>query len=992
MPSRETTGSSPPSPATHIGWLANWARFVRAPEHRQRLQLLAGMLLLGTVPLIVASFILPVRVKSTLTAAGHERLTQVARYLATFTEAEMQRHLDTVRSLARVESLADGIQQHRAGTLDAAGLAAVKRQLSALLQGLSATQYQGLFLGGPDGFLFAGGLRARDDDPYAGLHVRDRRYFTAVRDTLQPVISNPIISKVDNVPIIVVAVPVLDDRGAFAGFVGLSIEIKPLAAMISSQKLGESGYPFAIDREGVLLAHPDAARILRLNLRTLPGATRLAERMLRGETGIEAYESSTGATKLAAFAPVPVAGWSVAASIETAEFDIPAQRIRRILFAMTAACLVIAAGLALAFSLGLDQLNRALTDARASEARFRQFASVTNEAIWDWDLTSGELWWNEGLSTHFGYSPAELRTGLDALQALALPPEQESIRDGLDRCRQTGTWSGEHHLRRRDGTLVYVLHRAVAVRDGQGRILRIIGSMSDISERRAAEKKLQEQAALIDESRDAIMVCSLDQHVLFWSRGAERLYGWSSTEAVGRRVDELLRLDRPAFAEAGRTVFEQGAWVGRLQHSNRLGDALTVDCRWTLLSDEQGRPRSILTIGTDITERTLMEAKFLRAQRLESIGTLAGGISHDLNNLLAPIVMGVGMLNQTARNADDRSIISVIEQSAARAANLVKQVLSFARGIDGAKVSVHLGYVAREVETMIRSTFPKNITLRFDVPKDLWLVTADPTQLGQVLLNLCVNARDALPAGGQLTVTARNVRLDTHFSLLNREITPGPHVLLEVADTGTGIPQDIVDKIFEPFFTTKAPGKGTGLGLSTVIGITRSHGGTINVYTEPGKGSVFKVYLPAAHDATEAPAAETIAAPARGQGELILVVDDEDMIRTVTQGTLESSGYQVLVAADGAEAFALYHQHRHQIALVLTDMMMPVMDGHALIGALRRINPGVRLVAASGLNDNNNQIKAAQDQIQFFLCKPYTATALLTTIRDALASPPPGIV
>ncbi|CAM9922845.1 unnamed protein product, partial [Phaeothamnion confervicola] len=877
---------------------APWRKFLRAPQQRLGRKLLVGVLLLGTVPLIVASFILPRRVKSTLTAAGHERLIQVAQDLAAFTGSEMQRHVDTVNSLTRVEALSDGLQRHRTGTLDAAGLAAVNRQIAALVQGLGANQYQGLFLCGADGFIFAGVLRSGETAPYAGLDVRDRHYFQQARDTLKPVISDPIISKVAHVPIIVVAVPVLDARGALVGLVGLSIEIGPLAALISDRKLGKTGYPFAIDRQGILLAHPDPDRMLRLNLRDQPGTARLAERMRRGESGIEAYVSSRGDAKLAAFSPVPVTGWSIAASLETAEFEIPGQRLRLIIFAMIGACLVIALGIGFTFTFGLDQLNRALADARASEARFRLFASVANEAIWDWNLDTGELWWNEGLRKYFGHAARDLDKGIGALERMIPPPGDERIRQGLADCRRDGAWAGEHHLRRGDGTLAYVLHRAVAVRDPEGRAIRIIGSMTDISGRRASEEKLAEQAALIDQARDAIMVCDLDNTVRFWNRGAETLYGWTSAEAVGRRLDDLLNIEAATFVEAGRAVLEQGAWFGHLQKANRAGAWLTVDCRWTLLGDAQGRPRSILAINTDITERKLMEAKFLRAQRLESIGTLAGGISHDLNNLLSPIVMGVGILNQTMRSADDRATLQFMEQSAARAASLVKQVLSFARGIDGAKVSVHLGYVAREVEAMVRSTFPKNITLHFDVPKELWLVLADPTQLDQVLLNLCVNARDAMPQGGRLTVKARNVQLDGHFTLLNREITAGPHVVLEVADTGTGIPREIVDKIFEPFFTTKAPGKGTGLGLSTVIGIIRSHGGTVNVYSEPDKGSVFKVYLPATQ--VEATGAEPAPAPppARGDGELILVVDDEALILGVARRTLGSSGYKVLVAAN----------------------------------------------------------------------------------------------
>jgi|GEM_PF-4848243 len=946
------------------------------------------VLLLGTLPLAIASIVLPLRVQSTLESAGHERLIQVSRDVATSINTEMQRHLDTVNSLARVEPLVHGILRHRDGSLDAPGLAAVNRQIGALLQGLAANQYQGLFLCDADGFLFAGVLRSGEATAYDHLDIRDRRYYEQARDTLKPVISDPMFSKVGNVPIVVVAVPVLDGGGEFSGLVGLAIELRPLSDAINRQKFGETGHPFVIDRQGLILTHPDPARVLSENIRDRPNAGRLADRMLRGETGIERSLIAGGTGELAAFSPVPVTGWSVGASIETAEFGIPAQRLRRIIFAMIGACLVIALGVAIACSLGIEQLNLALSDTRASEARFRLFASVATEAIWEWDLETRRLWSNGGLRNILGYVPHELKDGDDFVDRLVPASDRERIRQALGACLQGGTWAGEHHLKRQDGTLAYVLHRAAPVRNPAGRTTRIIGSITDISSRRNSEEKLAEQAALIDQTHDGIVVCDLDSVVRFWNRGAEQLYGWSANEARGQRLDELLNIDPGSFSEASRTVLEQGAWFGDQQRAGRNSAWLTVDCRWTLLRDEEGRPRSILTTDTDITERKQMEAKFLRAQRLESIGTLAGGISHDLNNMLAPIIMGVGMLKQSIRNRDELSLVHCIEQSATRATHLVKQVLSFARGVDGAMVSVHLGYVAREVETMIRSTFPRNITIRFDVPKDLALVMADPTQLDQVLLNLCVNARDAMPQGGLLTVTARNIRLDQPLVERNHDIPPGPYVLLEVADTGTGIPDEIADKIFEPFFTTKAPGKGTGLGLSTVIGIIRSHGGVVNVASEAGKGSVFKIHLPVSSAASPEALPVSTAKPAAGRGELILVADDEASILDVTRRMLESHGYRVLVAADGAEAFAVYHQHQRQIALVLTDMMMPVMDGPALIASLRRLNPHVVVVIASGMNDNPPLDKAAEIQVPHFLNKPYDTQTLLAVIRKALADRP----
>ncbi len=291
----------------------------------------------------------------------------------------------------------------------------------------------------------------------------------------------------------------------------------------------------------------------------------------------------------------------------------------------------------------------------------------------------------------------------------------------------------------------------------------------------------------------------------------------------------------------------------------------------------------------------------------------------------------------------------------------------------------------RDLETIIKDTFPKDIRLEFSIPNDIWTILGDPTQMHQILLNLCVNARDAMPNGGNLTVDVENCVLDEQYAAMNIQAKPGRYVNISVTDSGTGIPPRIVDKIFEPFFTTKDLNKGTGLGLSTVMAIVKSHDGIINVYSEPGKGTTFNVYLPAMEISPEArkEQAEQASLP-RGNGETILVVDDEASILTITSQTLQAFGYRVLTATDGAEAVAVYAQHRNEIAVVLTDMMMPVMDGPATIHALRRINPAIKIIAASGLNDNASVARVSEAGIKHFLTKPYTAGTMLKTIRAIL--------
>jgi nitrogen-specific signal transduction histidine kinase/ActR/RegA family two-component response regulator len=396
---------------------------------------------------------------------------------------------------------------------------------------------------------------------------------------------------------------------------------------------------------------------------------------------------------------------------------------------------------------------------------------------------------------------------------------------------------------------------------------------------------------------------------------------------------------------------------------------------------------------SDQTERKRLEAQFLRAQRMEGIGTLAGGIAHDLNNVLAPILMSIELLKLDLRDKPQMlKTLETIEGSARRGADLVRQVLTFARGLDGQRVAVNVRHLLNDLQQIIRETFPRNIDIKVagGPPSDLWPIAGDPTQLHQVLLNLAVNARDAMPRGGSLAFTAENITIDQQYAATSRDVTAGPYVVLKVADTGVGIPPEIRDRIFEPFFTTKEVGKGTGLGLSTAHAIVKSHGGFVTVYSETGRGTTFKVYLPADPALRSRPSAPEVVDLPRGRGELVLVVDDESSIRDITQRTLEAFGYHVLTASDGAEAVAVFAQHRERIALVLTDMLMPVMDGPAVIMALTRMQPSVRIIAASGLNANDNLAKAVNAGVKDFLPKPYAADTLLRLFREVLDRPPAG--
>lgn len=509
--------------------------------------------------------------------------------------------------------------------------------------------------------------------------------------------------------------------------------------------------------------------------------------------------------------------------------------------------------------------------------------------------------------------------------------------------------------------------------------------LRDITERQRANEQLIEQAALLDQSHEAIIVRNLGGYIRYWSRGAERLYGWTAEEAVGRSSVELhYRKDSSPLIEATRLVLENGEWNGELHHVTKDGREVIVEGHWTLVRDAEGNPKNILAINTDVTEKKKLEANFLRAQRLESIGTLASGIAHDLNNVLSPILMGTQMLQMKLHDDQSLRLLALMQANANRGAEMIKQVLSFSKGISGQRVVLQTKHLIREIVRIAEETFPKSVRIEQKLAEDLWTVSGDATRLHQVLLNLCVNARDAMPQGGSLTIRAENQSLDKLYAQMLKGAAPGNFVVITIADTGVGIPPEYLDRIFDPFFTTKEPGKGTGLGLATVQGIVTSHGGFITVESKLGLGTKFCVYLPANEITDYQKASEAIPTIFPGAGELILLIDDEAAVRETTSATLEAFGYRTMAADNGATALGIFAQHVNEISLVITDLMMPVMDGAATIRALRKINPKIPIIPTSGLADQAKIEELKVFQLNSLLEKPYNAETLLNMVASVL--------
>ena len=626
---------------------------------------------------------------------------------------------------------------------------------------------------------------------------------------------------------------------------------------------------------------------------------------------------------------------------------------------------------------------RDITDRKRNEARFRRLVDSNVQGVFFWNNKGEITGANDAFLSLLHYTREDLTAGRIGWAAITPPEYAELDRRALEETAFTGACTAyEKEFLRKDGSRVATLIGAATFEDNRSEG---VAFALDLTERRRAAGQIAEQAALLDEARDGILVRDLDGTLLSWNKGAERIYGWTRQEILRRNVCDFHISDPNEFYRLNKVLLEKGEWQGESRHNTKDGRTIIVEGRWTLIRDDEGRPKSVLVINSDITEKKNIEAQFMRAQRMESIGTLAGGVAHDLNNILAPIMMAIEILKSTSDDPQARSILETIEVSARRGADIVRQVLSFARGLAGTRVEIQPRHLLMDIESIIKNTFPKNIRMRFSIPSDLSAILGDPTQVHQILLNLCVNARDAMPNGGSLTIAVEDCQLDENHTAMTFKSKAGSYIHICITDSGTGIPPNIIERIFEPFFTTKDIEKGTGLGLSTVIAIIKSHDGNISVSSEPGNGTTFDVYLPSTAMSSEARKErdDEMSMP-MGNGETVLVIDDEAAILTIAMQTLQAFGYSVLTASDGAEALAIYAQHRHKIDVVLTDMSMPVMDGAATIIALLRINPAVKIVAASGLGSDAGMASGAEPRVKHFLAKPFTAATLLKVMRAIL--------
>ncbi len=650
----------------------------------------------------------------------------------------------------------------------------------------------------------------------------------------------------------------------------------------------------------------------------------------------------------------------------------------------------------------ITERKRAERALRQSEERFRELAENIQKVFWmtDKDMTQ-ILYVNPAYEKIWGRSCRSLYERPMSF-AEAVLPEDRCHLDAMFQHQSLGEPSDEEYrIARPDGSVRWIRDRSFPILDETGQHYRTGGVAEDITERKLAEEErtrlARELELLLSSTDEGIYGLDLNTNCMFINRAGAEMFGFKPEELIGQNMHTLVhhhRQDGSHYPVEDCPVFK----------SFRKGEGCRVDTEVFFRKDgtffpveysshpirENGVVTGAVVAFNDSTARKQLEAQFLRSQRMESIGALAGGIAHDLNNALSPILMATQLLRMKNTNPDIDHKLALIEDSAKRGAGMVRQVLTFARGSENDRGTVQFKHLVKDMAGITRQTFPKTIDIDCHVASDTWTLQANPTQLHQVLLNLCVNARDAMPKGGTLSLTAANTHLDETCAAISPDAKPGPHVFLTVTDNGDGMTPEVCARIFEPFFTTKALEHGTGLGLSTVQGIVKNHGGFITVQSTPGRGTEFKVYLPAQESAAGAAAEAEPVTPPMGNGELILVVDDEAAVRNIATQTLEMFGYQVVAATDGAQAVAVAAQHLGDLQLIVMDIAMPIMDGPTAIRAIRTIVPRMKFIVVSGMDSPAKTITPEELGAEAFLRKPYSADDLLHTVHQVLRGEKPA--
>ncbi|MEQ8347773.1 MAG: PAS domain-containing protein [Sneathiellaceae bacterium] len=640
---------------------------------------------------------------------------------------------------------------------------------------------------------------------------------------------------------------------------------------------------------------------------------------------------------------------------------------------------------------GLSVYFRNITEAvaireelRRSETLLRIASRMARLGSWEADLSADRVSFSEEVAAMHGAQGPLLLGTAEALQFYT-PESRETISRVMAHCARTGRpFDEEAALMDGPGRAGWVRIMGQASQQPGGD-RRIQGAIQDITERKQARRQLQEQADLLDKAQDAIMVRGLDGRLRYWNRGAERIYGWTAAEALGRPVAELLRQDPEQFQAAMEQLLAKGEWSGEVRQQRRDDSLLSTEARWTLVRDDSGQPKSVLAIETDISQRLAVERQLRQSQRLQAVGQLTGGIAHDFNNLLTVILGNADSLAEAlAAQPRLRELAEMSRAAAQRGADLTSRLLAFARQQALAPQATAIPGLLSGMEALLRRTLGGNVEIRFAGDSDVWPAMVDGPQLEAALLNLCINARDAMPEGGRLTVETVNAHLDRDYADWNEEVVPGDYVMIAVSDSGSGMAPEVVARAFEPFFTTKGVGKGSGLGLSMVFGFAKQSRGHVKIYSEPGQGSTIRLYLPRAAGKEEALPPPALAERAAGGSERILLVEDDELVRRHVAAQLESLGYRVIDAASGPAALEVLESDS-QVDILFTDIIMPGgMNGRQLAEAALRLRPDLPVLFTSGYAENAIVHHGRLDAGVHLLNKPYRQQDLAAKLREVL--------
>ena len=583
------------------------------------------------------------------------------------------------------------------------------------------------------------------------------------------------------------------------------------------------------------------------------------------------------------------------------------------------------------------------------------------------------VYFNPAFVAMTGYAPAEIQ-GNCLERSLGLAPDSNEYARFESAVRGSNPTSLLLSCRRKDGTHHQAELRITPVKDQAGRVSHRVGLFLDVTRHDLTEEHLRVQSALLNQIRDAVIVTDANHIVTFWNRGAERLYGWTFVEAVGRPLKDLVYRQQPEKADEIRAAVELGEeWTGECQHLSKSGAIILAESRCSVIQDSRGEPKGVLAINCDISDKRTTELRLRRAQQLESIGTLACGVAHDLNNILAGLSIAVDLLRSKETSAEMQEFLQALQGSTRRASEMIRQMLSFSKGIQGNTIQMSLGSLAKEITRICQATFPASIRFRTKIAPDLWDVVGNATTLHQALLNLATNARDAMPNGGTLGILLENTEIDEAFVRVEPGMKPGPFVRLQVQDTGIGIPTEVLSRIFDPFFTTKGPEKGSGLGLTMVLKAVQEHGGIIRCESETDRGTCFSIYLPACAADSRATLTQDPANSFVGRGQTVLLVDADPPTRNLMKAVLELFNLHVLVAGDGVEALTVFTENQATIWAVLSEMRLQHIDGLQLIRAIHSVSPNVPVVALIDSGDSARQADLDALNVRRLLHKPFTA-------------------